>query len=64
MPNAHLTILNRATNEALKAPEVQQSFTKFGADTKIATPQQFTALISDQYRKWSAVAKVNPMNLD
>ena len=61
---AIVTILNRATNEALKASEVQQSFTKFGADTKIATPQQFTALISDQYRKWSAVAKVNPMNLD
>ena len=61
---AIVTTLNGALNEALKASEVQQSFAKFGADTKIATPQEFAALISSEYRKWSAVAKVNPMNLD
>jgi tripartite-type tricarboxylate transporter receptor subunit TctC len=57
-------VLNRATNEALKASNVQQSFAKFGADTRIGSSQDFAALIADQYRKWSAVAKVNPMNLD
>ena len=58
------TAHSRLIYEALKASEVQQSFAKFGADTKIATPQEFAALISSEYRKWSAVAKVNPMNLD
>ena len=61
---AIVTTLNSALNDALKASEVQQSFTKFGADTKIATPQEFAAVISSEYRKWSAVAKINPMNLD
>lgn len=61
---AIVKMLNSALNDALKTSEVQQSFTKFGADTKIATPQEFAALISSEYRKWSAVAKVNPMNLD
>ena len=61
---AIVVTLNGALNEALKAADVQQSFTKFGADTKIATPQEFAALISSEFRKWSAVAKINPMNLD
>jgi tripartite-type tricarboxylate transporter receptor subunit TctC len=56
-PAAIVDKLNAAINASLTTAEVQASVAKLGMAPKIASPQQFAALIAAEFEKWTAVAK-------
>ena len=47
--------INAAVNEALKTGEVQAAFKRLGFEAKGGTPQEFTALLDDELKKWPAL---------
>jgi tripartite-type tricarboxylate transporter receptor subunit TctC len=54
-PQAVIDRLNKAANEALKQPEVQQQLQKLGVRPQGGTPQQLTELLASEIKRWSAV---------
>jgi tripartite-type tricarboxylate transporter receptor subunit TctC len=56
-PAAIVDKLNAAINASLTTAEVQASVARLGMAPKIASPQQFAALIAAEFEKWTAVAK-------
>lgn len=56
--------LNAAINAALRSPELKASFAKLGAEAKIGSPQDLTALIADESQKWRAVVKSAGIRID
>jgi len=49
--------LNTVINECLRSPELVASFAKLGAYAVISTPEEFTAAIATETKKWQAVAQ-------
>jgi tripartite-type tricarboxylate transporter receptor subunit TctC len=58
---AIVELLNRATNEALQAPDVRARVEQDGASAPLLTPSQFGDLIEAHSRRWERVIK--PLNL-
>lgn len=58
---AIVELLNRATNEALQAPDVRARVEQDGASAPLLTPGQFGDLIEAHSRRWERVIK--PLNL-
>jgi tripartite-type tricarboxylate transporter receptor subunit TctC len=56
-PQAIVVQLSAIINASLETPEMRASVTKLGMTPKIASPQEFAALIAAEYEKWVAVAK-------
>ena len=54
-PRAVIDRLNKAANDALKQPEVQQQLQKLGVRPQGGTPEQMQALLASEIRRWSAV---------
>ncbi|NML15769.1 Bug family tripartite tricarboxylate transporter substrate binding protein [Azohydromonas caseinilytica] len=54
-PQAVIERLNRAANDALKQPEVQQQLQKLGVRPKGGTPQELQTLLASEIKRWSAV---------
>lgn len=49
--------LSKATNEALKSPDVSEALSKQGMDILGGTPEQFSTLIASETEKWAKVVK-------
>ncbi len=49
--------LSKATNEALKSPDVVEALSKQGMDILGGSPEQFAKLIASETEKWSKVVK-------
>jgi len=49
--------INREVNEILKSPELIASMQKLGFGSKGGPPQDFTALLVEQSRKWAPIVK-------
>jgi tripartite-type tricarboxylate transporter receptor subunit TctC len=49
--------INNEVNEILKSPELIASMEKLGFGSKGGSPQEFTALLQEQSRKWAPVVK-------
>jgi tripartite-type tricarboxylate transporter receptor subunit TctC len=49
--------INREVNEILKSPELIASMQKLGFGSKAGPPQDFTALLVEQSRKWAPIVK-------
>jgi tripartite-type tricarboxylate transporter receptor subunit TctC len=49
--------LSKATNEALKSPDVTDALSKQGMDVLGGTPEQFGTLITNETEKWAKVVK-------
>ncbi len=56
-PKPIIDILNRATNEALKDPQLRELMLSQGNEIGGGTPADFAALIKSESAKWSAVVK-------
>jgi tripartite-type tricarboxylate transporter receptor subunit TctC len=56
--------LNAAINEALKTPEINASIIKLGSEPSIMSPQDFAALIANDFRRWTTVAKAPGMKIE
>jgi tripartite-type tricarboxylate transporter receptor subunit TctC len=56
-PKSIIDILNKATNEALKDPQLRELMLSQGNEIGGGTPADFAALIKSESAKWSAVVK-------
>jgi tripartite-type tricarboxylate transporter receptor subunit TctC len=45
--------LNTVVNDGLKSKEIQQALFKFASDPFISTPEEFSAVIVRESRKWA-----------
>jgi tripartite-type tricarboxylate transporter receptor subunit TctC len=54
-PQPIIDRLNKAANDALKQPEVQQQLQKLGVRPQGGTPQQLTELLASEIKRWSGV---------
>ena len=57
-PQAVISILNAAVNSALRTGQVLAILEKLGAQPIGGTPEQFAALLTDEIKKWAAIAVV------
>ena len=55
-PRPVIDRLSRALNDALKSSEVVTGLNRLGMDVSASTPEQMTAFIADETKKWTAVA--------
>jgi tripartite-type tricarboxylate transporter receptor subunit TctC len=63
-PQAIVTRLNAAVNQALALPEVHAALTKLGSDPKTATSQAFAAFIAEEVRRWGQVVRDANIKVD
>ena len=56
--------VNAAINEGLKSPEMKQSLAKFNVEPNIASPQEFSAFLAAEARKWSDVVKATNIKVE
>jgi tripartite-type tricarboxylate transporter receptor subunit TctC len=56
--------LNAVINDSLRSPEMRDTLAKFGSEANITTPQEFTAFLAGETRKWGEVAKAARVQLD
>jgi tripartite-type tricarboxylate transporter receptor subunit TctC len=54
-PRALVSRLNADITEAVRSPEIQALFTRFGVQTLTSTPEQFDAFIRADIRRWADV---------
>jgi len=56
--------LNKAVNEGMQAPEIQERLTRLGAVAKVNSPAEFAAFIAAEHAKWSALARSANIKVD
>jgi tripartite-type tricarboxylate transporter receptor subunit TctC len=54
--------LSKATNEALKSPDVVEALSKQGMDVLGGSPEQFSKLIASETEKWGKVVKASGLD--
>jgi tripartite-type tricarboxylate transporter receptor subunit TctC len=63
-PRAIVDQLSAVIKASLETPEMRACVTKLGMTPKIASPQEFAALIGAELDKWTAVAKAANIKVD
>jgi tripartite-type tricarboxylate transporter receptor subunit TctC len=63
-PETIVARLNAAINDALGSPAMQESLRIIGAVAAPGTPQEFSAFIAAEARKWSAAARAANVHVD
>jgi tripartite-type tricarboxylate transporter receptor subunit TctC len=63
-PREVIAALNKATNDALKSPEVQKSLADLGVDIIGGSSEEFAAYIKSEIPKWTAIVKASGAKLD
>ena len=56
-PKAIIARLHAEINKAMKLADVRERFVALGADPVASTPEEFSALIRDEYARWSKVIR-------
>jgi tripartite-type tricarboxylate transporter receptor subunit TctC len=56
-PPAVARSLNRAINEAIRAPDVKEHFERLNIESRQNTPEEFRAFVKDQTERWGKVVK-------
>lgn len=64
MPKPIVDTLNRALNEAMRAPEVSAKLVAAGVDPVTTTPEQFAALVRSEIPKWGQVVRESGARVD
>jgi tripartite-type tricarboxylate transporter receptor subunit TctC len=59
MPPDVVLALNAATGEAVRSPEIAESFAKMGNEAKFQTPDQFAAQVKADLERWGPVVKAS-----
>jgi tripartite-type tricarboxylate transporter receptor subunit TctC len=62
-PAAIVARLNQAANAAVKSPEVVAQLEKLGVRPKGSTPQQMTALLTSEIKRWGDVIRASKIEL-
>ena len=56
-PAGIVTRLNGDINDDLRSADMQASLAKFGAEARIASPQEFSAFLAAETERWAALVK-------
>jgi tripartite-type tricarboxylate transporter receptor subunit TctC len=63
-PDAIVTRLNAATNDGLKSASVKAALAKLGSEPLVGSPQDFSAFIASEGKKWGDVVKRSGLKVD
>jgi tripartite-type tricarboxylate transporter receptor subunit TctC len=63
-PTPIVTKLNTVINDALKSDALRAALKKLGATPTIESPEQFSAFIAAETRKWTEIAKSAGISVD
>jgi tripartite-type tricarboxylate transporter receptor subunit TctC len=58
-PKAIVDTLNQAINKALQSPDVAAKLSGLGMDPATGTPEQFAAIVANDYNKWGPIVKAS-----
>ncbi len=58
-PQAIVSRASSAINEALRSPELRETYSKFGMEPLVSTPESFAALIKSDLAQWGPVIKAS-----
>jgi tripartite-type tricarboxylate transporter receptor subunit TctC len=64
MPDAIVNKLNDEINQILKSDEFRAHLRKIGADPMGGSPQQFSTLLSDEFKIWAPIVKATGFRLE
>lgn len=64
LPPKVTAALSKAATDALKDPEVIERLKKLGTEPAPGTPEEFTAFLKEEDKKWASVAKRLNLQLD
>jgi tripartite-type tricarboxylate transporter receptor subunit TctC len=56
--------VNAAINRGLQSPEMRQSLAKFNVEPNIASPQEFSAFLGAEARKWADIVKATNIKIE
>ena len=63
-PRPVIQTVQQQVRKALKSPGVQQQLAEQGSDAVGGTPEQFSAFIASEIRKWGAAVKTARAKVD
>ena len=63
-PKPIVDALNAAINKALQSPDVAEKLSKLGMDPATGTPEQFAAIVVNDYNKWGPIVKASGFKPD
>jgi tripartite-type tricarboxylate transporter receptor subunit TctC len=59
-----IDMLNGAFNEALRSPDVRESFAKLGMEPVIGTPQEFATAMAHETPRWAEIVKSSGIKVE
>ena len=63
-PPAFVGKLNAAINEGLQSADMRESLAKFNVEPNVTSPQEFSAFLAAEARKWSDVVKATNIKVE
>ncbi|MDB5929978.1 MAG: Tripartite tricarboxylate transporter family receptor [Polaromonas sp.] len=63
-PESVIAGLNKAVNEVIRVPAIEQQMTREGADPTGGTPAQFSRFVQSEYRKWKDIVLESGASVD
>jgi tripartite-type tricarboxylate transporter receptor subunit TctC len=63
-PPAFVGKLNAAINEGLQTPDMRESLAKFNVEPNVTSPQEFSAFLAVEARKWADVVKATNIKVE
>ena len=63
-PPAFVGKLNAAINEGLQTPDMRESLAKFNVEPNVTSPQEFSAFLAAEARKWADVVKATNIKVE
>jgi len=63
-PPAFVGKLNAAINEGLQTPDMRESLAKFNVEPNVTSPQEFSAFLAAEARKWAEVVKATNIKVE
>jgi tripartite-type tricarboxylate transporter receptor subunit TctC len=63
-PPAIIAKINKAVNEGLATPELQNKIRELGGFPQPKSPQEFSDFIADQYKRWGEVIRITGVTLN
>ena len=63
-PPEFVAKVNAAINEGLRSPAMKQSLAKFNVEPNIGSPQEFSAFLASEARKWGDIVKATNIKIE
>jgi tripartite-type tricarboxylate transporter receptor subunit TctC len=63
-PDAIVGRINASINDALKSPAIQEALAKFSSEPLGGSPQEFTAFVAAESKKWTEIVRLSGVKLD